>query len=170
MLTFEQKLEILQSYPELERKDVSLGRVNFHYENSAYDKKTVAYHIHPNGNGYIYAGLLKGYPVDEKGLVNIREYTEDELRQIVEQSIHSLSVGVKENAPAPVATTSRDNEIPRKESPGGIWSDPNGQLLTLKCEDDLWYIYSGQSLEMVFETREEAGEYLAEEGFSPQKI
>ncbi|MOA60591.1 hypothetical protein D3C78_1855060 [compost metagenome] len=50
-----------------------------------------------------------------------------------------------------------------------MWVDANGQQLTLKYEDDLWYIYSGISIEMVFETREEAGEYLAEEGFTPQK-
>ena len=29
MLTFEEKLAIIESFPELERKDVSLGRVNF---------------------------------------------------------------------------------------------------------------------------------------------
>lgn len=39
MLTFEQKLEVFKSFPELEQRNVSLGRVNFHYEGSAYDKK-----------------------------------------------------------------------------------------------------------------------------------
>lgn len=170
MLTFEQKLEILQSYPELERKDVSLGRVNFHYEDSAYDKKTVVYHLHPNGNGYVYAGLIQGYPVDEKGLVNIRDFPADELRKIVEQSIQSLMPreNAHETAHVPSSNT-KQIPIPRSDSPGGIWSNANGELLTLKCEDDLWYIYSGMSLEMVFETRQEAGEYLEEEGFAPQK-
>lgn len=170
MLTFEQKLEILQSYPQLERRDVSLGRVNFHYENSAHDKKIVVYHLHPRGNGYIYAGLLQGYPVDEKGHVNIRDYAEEDLRSLVEQSIQSLSVNINEHG----STITKEKEvlvsIPRGETLGGLWSDTNGQLLTLKYEDDLWYIYSGLSLEMVFETREEAGEYLAEEGFAPQGI
>lgn len=170
MLTFERKLEILQSFPELERKDVSLGRVNFHYEDSAYDKKTVVYHLHPNGNGYVYAGLIQGYPVDEKGLVNIRDFSADELRKIVEQSIQSLMP--RENAHETAHVPNSNNKqipIPRSDSPGGIWSNANGELLTLKCEDDLWYIYSGLSLEMVFETRQEAGEYLEEEGFAPQK-
>ena len=51
MLTFEQKLEVLESFPELQRNNVSMGRVNFHYENSGFDKKNVAFHLHPNGNG-----------------------------------------------------------------------------------------------------------------------
>ena len=56
MLTFEQKIAILDSFPELERKDVSLGRVNYHFEGSAHEKKTVGYRFHPNGNGYVFAG------------------------------------------------------------------------------------------------------------------
>lgn len=42
MLTFQQKIHILESFPQLERRDVSLGRVNFHYEGSIYDKKRSA--------------------------------------------------------------------------------------------------------------------------------
>lgn len=75
MLTFEQKLAILDSYPQLERRNVSLGRVNYHYEQSRHEKKTVASHLHPNGNGYVFAGLLRGYESDDKGLVNIRDYS-----------------------------------------------------------------------------------------------
>ncbi len=39
MLTFEEKLSIIESFPELERKNVSLKRVNFHFEESRLDKK-----------------------------------------------------------------------------------------------------------------------------------
>ena len=51
MLTFEEKLAIIESFPELERKNVSLGRVNFHFEGSIYEKKNVVYHLHPNEIG-----------------------------------------------------------------------------------------------------------------------
>lgn len=163
MLTFEQKLQIMDSYPELDRKNVSLGRVNYQYDQSVHDKKTVAYHLHPNGNGFVYAGLLEGYNVDDKGYVNIRDYSEEDLRSLVAKSIQSLSTGGK----APEKTAAPD--YPSKDSPGGIWTDGDGGTLTLKYEDDLWYIYSGINLEMVFETREEAGEYLTEEGFKPLK-
>ena len=38
MLTFEQKQEIIESFPELTRKDVSIKRVNYHYEESMLTK------------------------------------------------------------------------------------------------------------------------------------
>ncbi|UOK63622.1 hypothetical protein MT997_02270 [Paenibacillus sp. OVF10] len=169
MLNVEQKLEVLQSYPQLQRKDVSLGRVNFHYEDSAYDKKIVALHIHPNGNGYIYAGLLPNYETDAKGFVNIRDYSEADLRTLLDETIQAMSHNpnavefqepeqVKAVAPA-LSTTSTG---------GGTWVDEDGHTLTLKYEDDMWYVYSGVNLDMAFETRSEAGEYLKDEGFKPQ--
>ncbi|MUG88966.1 hypothetical protein GNP92_21760 [Paenibacillus timonensis] len=166
MLTFEQKLEVFKSFPELEQRNVSLGRVNFHYEGSAYDKKTVVYHLHPNGNGYVYAGLLDGYETDDKGFVNIREMAEPVLRQLVRETINAMSVREGE---APASRPEATEAPNRSTSPGGVWTNSKGEKLTLKYEDDLWYIYSGLSLEMAFDTREEAGEYLAEEGFSPLK-
>ena len=160
MLTFEQKLAILDSYPQLERRNVSLGRVNYHFEESRHDKKTVASHIHPNGNGFVYAGLLRGYETDDKGLVNIRDYSEAGLRELLDASIASLSMFIPE-APAPSKR--------KKKSQSGaesLWTNEDGHTLSLKFEEDLWYLYAGLQLEMAFETIEEAGEYLAEEGFT----
>lgn len=156
MLTFEQKLAVLDSYPELERKDVSLGRVNYHFEGSRHDKKTIAYHLHPNGNGFVYAGLLKGYPIDSKGLVNIREYSEAELRSLLDAAISAMA-GYESDSPAPA---------PKKaKSQDSHWADSAGNKLELKHEEDMWYLYAGANLEMAFETMQEAEEYLAEEGF-----
>lgn len=59
MLTFEEKLSIIETFPELQRKDVSLGRVNFHYPDSVQEKKIVVQHLHPNGNGFVYAGHMR---------------------------------------------------------------------------------------------------------------
>lgn len=161
MLTFEQKMAILDTYPELERKQVSLGRVNYHYEDSQHDKKTVAYHLHPNGNGFIYAGLLKGYSVDGKGFVNIRDYEEEPLRELIAASIRSLSVGLP-NAPEKPVKQAAD----KTTDAGQVWVDADGAQLALKLEDDVWVVYSGVNLEMAFETHEEAEEYLVDEGFS----
>jgi hypothetical protein len=162
MLSFEQKLAIIETFPELQRRDVSLGRVNFHYEESAHDKKIVVFHLHPNGNGFVYAGLLRGYETDEKGFVNIREMNADELRELIGESIHSLSIKVPE-APA----VSKRKKAARSDSgQGARWTGPDNQSLDLKLEDGLWYIYAGLNLEMVFETYEEAEEYLREEGFT----
>ncbi|MEY8739220.1 hypothetical protein [Paenibacillus tundrae] len=169
MLNVEQKLEILESYPQLQRKNVSLGRVNFHYEDSAYEKKIVALHIHPNGNGYIYAGLLPNYETDAKGFVNIRDYSETDLRTLLDATLQAMSynpdaIEVVEKAPA-----SKESAPPvTLSSGGGVWINEEGQTLTLKYDNDMWCVYAGQDLEMAYESRSEAGEYLHEEGFKPQ--
>lgn len=157
MLTYEQKLAIIESFPELERKDVSLGRMNFHYEGSVHDKKNVVYHLHPNGNGYVYAGQLPGVATDDKGFVNIRDYTEERLRALLRDSIRSLSAnsaaGKEAAAPAEAAEAER-------------WQGPDNQTLTVTYEDELWYVYAGRSLESAFETYEEVEQYMLEEGFT----
>ncbi|QJD85390.1 hypothetical protein [Cohnella herbarum] len=149
MLSFQEKLAIMQSFPQLERRDVSLGRVNFHYERSVIEKKNVGFHFHPNGNGYIFAGEIDGVETDEKGFVNIREYTEEQLRALVEESIQSLT-----------------GDDSWEEGQEEKWFDSDRNLLVLKFEDDMWHIFSGLNLEMAFETYEEAREYLREEGFN----
>ncbi len=154
MLTFEQKLSVIESFPELTRKDVSLGRINFHYEESGYDKKIVVYHLHPNGNGFVYAGHTADYATDERGLVNIRDYSAEELRKLIRASIQSL-------APKTSAEQAVSGDAAEEER----WHGPNGQTLLLIHEDELWYLYAGLNLESAFETYEEAARYLQEEGF-----
>lgn len=158
MLTFEQKLALIESFPALERKNVSLGRVNFHYENSAYDKKIVVYHLHPNGNGFVYAAHVPGANVDEKGFVNIREWEEDPLRELIAASIASLS-GKPEAVEAEPSGTA--------EATAETWQGPDGQTLRLTFDNDLWCVFADGQLESAFETREEAVDYLREEGFAP---
>lgn len=162
MLTFEQKLAILDTYSVLERKNVSLGRVNYHYEQSQHEKKIVAFHLHPNGNGYVYAGLLRGYETDDKGFVNIRELSEAELRELLDASITSMSIHIPE---APVVNRRKKKAVVAEAD--SLWVNSDDDTLTLKLEDDLWYVYAGLNLEMAFESIEEAKEYLEEEGFTP---
>ncbi|GED61358.1 hypothetical protein ABER61_16175 [Brevibacillus formosus] len=159
MLTFEEKLAIIESFPQLTRNDVSLKRVNFHYEESLHDKKTVVYHLHPNGNGFVFAAFLKGYQKDDKGYVNIRDFSADELRKVVEASIQSLSV---KREPAPKATSAA-------EQLEQTWVDKQNRTLLLQQEDSLWNVYHGMNLEASFESYVEAEQYLIEEGFSLQQ-
>ncbi|NOV03040.1 hypothetical protein [Paenibacillus planticolens] len=156
MLSLEQKLAIVESFPELQRKDVSLGRINFHYENSSYDKKIVVYHLHPNGNGFVYAEYVKGYPTDSKGLINIRDFSEEELRVIIQKSI--LSLTDTSSAVQPKITSQQEER----------WSDDEGHVLAVTFVEDLWYVYAGSNLDCAFETYEEVEEYMAEEGFAKQ--
>ncbi|MGJ7920160.1 hypothetical protein [Neobacillus sp. LXY-4] len=153
MLTFEQKLAIIESFPELQRKNVSLGRVNFQFEESVTDKKNVIYHLHPNGNGFVYGEKLSDYHVDDKGLVNIRDFSEQELRTIIEQSIQSLSPrSVSEEAII-------GDEVEER------WVDAEKHTLILIQEDDMWNVYAGLNLDGTFPSYNEAKQYLEEEGF-----
>lgn len=151
MLTFEQKQAIIESYPELTKKDVSLKRVNYHFEGSLYDKKTVIYHLHPNGNGFVFVGDLKKYNADNKGMVNIRDVEEAELREMITDSIGILS-----------EEEHYEEEVLNVEQ---IWTNREGQELKLVHEDTLWNIYHTHNLEESFGSFDEAEEYLLGEGF-----
>ncbi|MDR6122842.1 hypothetical protein QFZ87_002439 [Bacillus sp. SLBN-46] len=157
MLTFNEKLAIIESFPELERKNVSLGRINFQYPNSISDKKNIVYHLHPNGNGFIYAGHLDQYDTDEKGLVNIRDFTSDQLREILKDSIQRLSPNEKIEFEEAIIGDSNDEER---------WVDSENNQLIVINENDAWNIYFGLNLDNSFDTYEEAVEFLKEEGFS----
>jgi len=153
MLTFEEKIAIIETFPELERKNVSLGRVNFHFEGSIYEKKNVVYHLHPNGNGFVYAEFLSGYDMDPKGMVNIRDFSAEELKTIITQSIQSLSP----NTDAESAII-EGNEEER-------WINSENHTLILVNEDDMWNVYAGLNLDGTFLSYNEAKQYLEEEGF-----
>jgi len=148
MLTFEEKLAIIEDFPQLTRKDVSLNRVNFQYEESVMDKKNVVFHLHPNGNGFVYAGLLTGYECDDRGLVNIRNFTEKALRSVIEKSISSLS---EQDA------ISHEDET---------WVNENEFTLVLTHENELWNVYAGKLLDGTFTSYPEACDYLMQEGFT----
>lgn len=152
MLTFEEKLAIIKSFPELTRKDVSLGRINYHYENSASDKKNVVYHLHPNGNGFVYAEGVPGYAIDSKGMVNIRDMSEAELRTLIHQAIVTL-------------TETDEPTVEKGQSLEETWMNRDRQTLTLVQEDDMWNVYAGVNLDGTFNSYVEAASYLDEEGF-----
>lgn len=147
MLTFEEKLAIIESFPELQRNDVSLGRVNFHFEESVMEKKIVVYRLHPNGNGFVYVEQFDDnnvYTIDSKGMVNIRDFTEQELRKVIEQSIASLS-----------------ESRPFEET----WINAENQTLLLKDDFNSWNIYAGDMLDGTYATYNAAADYLQQEGF-----
>lgn len=145
MLTFEEKQEIIDTFPQLTKKEVSMKRLNYHFEDSLYDKKVVVQHLHPNGNGFVYLENVPGYQTDERGLVNIREVTAEVLRQMVEDAIEGLRTEIE-----PI--------IER-------WTD--GQhVLVLQEELDAWGVYHEGNLEDSFGDYEEAVNYLKDERFT----
>ena len=156
MLTFEEKLAVIESFPELQRKSVSLGRVNFQYEESVTEKKNVIYHLHPNGNGFVYGENLDGYAKDNKGMVNIRDFSKQDLRSIIQQSIQSLSK----------RTVSEEAIIGDVEEER--WINAENHTLIIMNEDDMWNVYAGLNLDGTFPSYNEAKQYLLEEGFRKQ--
>ena len=150
VLTFEQKLEVIEKFPELTRKEVSMKRVNFHFEESLYDKKIVVYHLHPNGNGFVFVGDLPHYEADNRGLVNIRDYSESQLRSIVADSIDYLS---------------QEAEPPYDKR----WTNEDGEKLDLVFEEPFWNVYTGKNLEESFGTFDDAEDYLLDQGFTERK-
>lgn len=153
MLNFNEKLSIIESFPQLQRKDVSLGRVNFQFADSVSEKKNIVYHLHPNGNGFVYAGELAGYSTDAKGMVNIREFSAEELKQIIHESIQSLSPRTVEE------------EAIAGDAYEETWVNRDGQTLLLVEEEDMWNVYAGLNLDGTFNSYGEAIQYLDEEGF-----
>lgn len=149
MLNFEEKLTIINTFSELEQKDISMNRVNFHYPDSTLEKKIVIYHLHPNGNGFVFAKHIEGYETDDRGMINIRDFTENELRGIIEQAIYSLSLGEEAQV------------IPEDER----WINDNNQSLLLVYEDGLWNVYAGANLDGSFHSYKQATNYLDEDGF-----
>lgn len=150
MLTFEQKQTIIESFPGLTKKEISLNRVNYHFENSLYEKTVVVEKLHPNGNGFVFVGDLLRYEkeANNKGLVNIRDYDETQLREIIEDAIAYLS-----------------EEIEEEEPIVEIWRNREGEKLNLVCEQRSWNVYHGENLEEAFGTYDAAKAYLLEEGF-----
>ena len=151
MLTFEQKQAILEDFPQLTKKDISMKRVNYHFEGSLYEKSIVVEKLHPNGNGFVFVGDLPQYAEQAiKGLVNIREYSEAELREIVQASINYLAEEIDDS---PIVE---------------IWTNAEGVKLELVYNHQNYSIYHEKNLEDTFGTRESAVEYSEEEGFKLQ--
>ncbi|MFE3576508.1 hypothetical protein [Lysinibacillus sp. NPDC059133] len=154
MLTFEQKQAIIDSFPKLTKKEISLKRVNYHFMDSLYEKTIVVEKLHPNGNGFVFVGDLLRYEeeANDKGLVNIRDFDEQQLREIIEDAIQYLSEEAEEQEPIEE-----------------IWQNREGAQLMLAFEQRSWNVYHGENLEEAFGTHDAAKEYLLEEGFRKKK-
>ena len=153
MLTFEQKQAIIEEFSQLTKKEISLKRINYHFEGSLYEKTIVVEKLHPNGNGFVFVGDLLKYEkeANDNGLVNIRDYSEQALREIIADSIEYLSEEIDDE---PIIET---------------WTDRSHTQLKLVYENRSWNVYHNDNLEEAFGTREVAVEYLREEGFRPAK-
>lgn len=152
MLTFEQKQAVLAEFTQLTKKEISLKRLNYHFEDSLYEKTIVVEKLHPNGNGFVFVGSLEKYKEQaQKGMVNIRDFSEAELREIVQDSINYLAEEIDDS---PIVE---------------IWTNEDGAVLELVYNYQNYSVYHDNNLEDTFGKREAAVQYLKEEGFNFSK-
>lgn len=157
MLSFSEKKAVIEkTFPSLTPNPVSLGRMNYQFLESTTDKKNVVYHLHPNGNGFVYVGQASSYQADAKGLVNIRDFSEEELCNIITESIAILSTPVTR----PTAPGITEDWINRNNIILTLVEDPEEELFSIYTEDGL--------LDAIFNAYSEAIDYLDQEGFEPR--
>ncbi|UGB33135.1 hypothetical protein [Metabacillus sp. B2-18] len=113
MLSFEHKKTIFSSYNELFEKSISNDRVDYVYPGSLQRGKTLATQLHPSGNGYVIGKYMdsdmiftKGYKVDNQGWIKIKDYSVEELHEIIIDAMKSMS-----NKDIKAHSYNRPNEI-----------------------------------------------------------
>ncbi len=149
MLTFEEKTKIIEAhFPMLMKTPVSLGRFNYKYLDSAVKKQNIIYHMHPNGNGFVYTERIPNMKSEKNGYTNIRNYQEKELIALIQASIQSVQI------------IDETNEIYQE-----LWKNQNGQTLLLVEENEQFHVYAGNQLNGIFCSYGKAAQYLDEEGF-----
>ncbi|NNU91537.1 hypothetical protein [Anoxybacillus sp. CHMUD] len=98
MLSFEHKKAIFRSFKQLQEKPISNKRVNYVYPESLQRGKVLARELYPSGNGYVNAKYMdseiikkKGYNVDPRGWIKIENFSDQQLRELIEIAMMSMS-------------------------------------------------------------------------------
>jgi hypothetical protein len=114
MLSFEQKKSIFRSFQELQEKPISNHRLNYIYPDSLQKGKILATQLQPSGNGYVIGKYMdeetiraKGYAVDPRGWINIKEFSSGDLHEIITTAMMSM-LGETTNQPS-TALDSKQN-------------------------------------------------------------
>jgi hypothetical protein len=123
MLSFEQKKSIFKSFQELQEKSISYNRMNYIYPDSVQRGKVLATQLQPSGNGYVIGKYMdeetirtKGYVVDDRGWINIREFSSGDLQEIITTAMISMSGNEpKDHSHALHAEPDRDGTMMKTE-------------------------------------------------------
>lgn len=105
MLSFEEKKAIFHSF-KLEEKQMSNGKVSFHYPESKQRGQVLATQLHSTGNGYVVGKYMSeetikknGYTVDSRGWISIKDFSKEELEKVITEamnSMHSTTTDIEE--------------------------------------------------------------------------
>ena len=90
-LSFDHKRKIFKSFPELTEEIKSNGRVNYVFVNSNQQRKVLARELTYTGNGYVSGQYLANceYVVDDRGWINIRDFNEKQLVDLIMRGVES---------------------------------------------------------------------------------
>lgn len=98
MLSFEHKKTVFRSFEDLIEKPISNNRVDYVYSSSKQRGKILATQLHPSGNGYVLGKYMdtetirkKGYEVDPRGWINIKDFSSEELSEVIINAKFSMS-------------------------------------------------------------------------------
>ena len=105
------KRSIFNSFPELNEKINRDKRVNYVYPHSMKTARMLATQLHPNGNGYVNGKYIrdevineKGYQVDPRGWIKIKDFTQTQLWEIILIALKSLNNdGIESNELTPIS-------------------------------------------------------------------
>jgi hypothetical protein len=97
LLTLEQKKAVFASF-NLQEGKLSKNRYNFIFPASKQQGKILARELHESGNGYVLGKYMSqetidknGYKVDPRGWVSIKNFSEYDLKVIIQEAIISMS-------------------------------------------------------------------------------
>lgn len=89
MLSIEEKRNILNSFEELTERIDEYERHFYYFYDSNSRRKLLGREFSLSGNGYIYGEVLEDYKniCDDRGWVNVKNFTENKLYDIINKII-----------------------------------------------------------------------------------
>jgi len=112
MLSFDEKKEIFRSF-DLVEKEMSNGKLSYHYPKSKQRGQVLATQLHTTGNGYVIGKYMSeeivianDFQVDSRGWISIKEFSKEELKNLISHAMDSM-LNVDES----------EQQEPKEESP-----------------------------------------------------
>lgn len=166
MLSFEHKRQILLSFPELQETVMANQRYNYELRFVDSGKRVIAREFTHTGNGYVLGTLTSPYPVDERGWIKVKEFTESDFISVIRLAINQVrrdrllkemqavlqSTGLdpytmwRELEIEHVPPGSEDGLVNVKNVLQGVLGDTNGLYMYTTFHGEILYIGKGKPL------------------------
>lgn len=141
MLSFEEKKAIFHSF-KLEEKQMSNGKVSFHYPESKQRGQVLATQLHSTGNGYVVGKYMSeetikknGFTVDSRGWISIKEFSKKELENVITEAMKSMLSTTTDIQEEPIETLSVQEETVQVHSTPQKSVEKENNIKTTKKEE-----------------------------------